>query len=340
MRTPPKRLFLALALVALGALACGNVFTAGAAVVNGQRITQEDLDARILAAGQGQAADDALRRQALQQLIEEALLREAAAARGLSVPEEQVEQQFTQIKAQFPADDQFQEALEQRGFTEETLREAIRDQLMRDLLTGELAGEISEADLQEIYRTEQERFTEVRARHILLRVEDPAADAEVRERAQDLLGQLRDGTDFGRLARQESEDTGSAQQGGDLGFFSLGDLVPEFAQAASGAEIGELVGPVRTQFGYHIIEVLERRAQPFEEVREQLRAQLEQQLGQGALNDFLDEALEDAVIRINPRYGEWDAQTRQIVPREPFVPASPAPDPLERPITDLAPPGG
>jgi len=339
MRTPPKKLLIAVAFLALGAVACGDVFQAGAAVVNGTSISTDELEARVVAAAQGQPADDNLRRQALQQLIEEAILRSEAERRGLTVPEEQVEQQLSQIQAQFPDESQFQNALEQRGFTVETLKDAIRDQLARDLLSAKLAGEITDADLREIYDTDNEQFTEVRARHILLSVQDPAQDAAARSKAEGLIRQLRDGASFAQLARRNSDDPGSATEGGDLGFFSLGDLVPEFAQAANEAKIGEIVGPVRTQFGYHIIEVLERRVTPFEQAREQLRAQLEQQLGQSALGDFLDQALETATIRINPRFGDWDEEAKTIVPHESFVPPSPAPDVLQPP-TDFFPGSG
>jgi len=342
--THTKRILIPLGILALGAVACGDTFTAGAAVVNGERIDIDVVEGRVAAANQGAGAggaDPALFRQALQQLIQEALIRQEAAERGVVASEEAVENQFQQIKGQFPDDATFQQQLTQNGFTEVSLREAIRDQVVRQDLGEQLAGQIPDSAVREVYEAEVERFTEVRARHILLNVEDPAQDEQVLSRANALLAQLRDGEGFAKLAEDNSDDPGSAQNGGDLGFFSLSDLVPEFAQAAGQAEIGELVGPVRTQFGYHIIEVLERRVTPFEEAGEEVRSQLEQQAAESALGEFLQEAIADAQVTVNPRFGDWDAETGTIVPHESFVPPSPEPDPNAPPpgLDGLFPPG-
>lgn len=121
---------------------------------------------------------------------------------------------------------------------------------------------------------------QVRASHILLSVPEgatPAEAAAVEQRARDLVAQLRAGGDFGALAQQHSADPGSAANGGDLGFFGRGAMVGEFEDAAFSQEIGEIGDPVRTQFGYHIIRITEKReagAQPFEEVQDTLRQQI------------------------------------------------------------------
>jgi peptidyl-prolyl cis-trans isomerase D len=96
---------------------------------------------------------------------------------------------------------------------------------------------------------------QVRARHILIRVEED--EAESARKAEDLLAQLRRGADFAELAREHSDDT-SAAKGGDLGFFTRGQMVPEFEQAAFALGEGEISGLVRTPFGFHIIQTLEK----------------------------------------------------------------------------------
>ena len=78
------------------------------------------------------------------------------------------------------------------------------------------------------------------------------------EKAEDVKQQLEDGGDFAELAKEYSQDPGSAEKGGDLGCLGKGETVPEFEEAAFGAEQGEIVGPVKTEFGYHILEVTER----------------------------------------------------------------------------------
>jgi parvulin-like peptidyl-prolyl isomerase len=100
---------------------------------------------------------------------------------------------------------------------------------------------------------------QVRSRHILLRVDEERSSEQAREQLAALRARLAAGEDFAFLAAEVSEDPGSAAQGGDLGFFGRGQMVPEFEEAAFAAQVGELVGPVETSFGLHLIEVIERR---------------------------------------------------------------------------------
>lgn len=113
---------------------------------------------------------------------------------------------------------------------------------------------------------------EVRARHILV-------DSEAK--ARDVLADLRKGADFAAVAKAKSSD-GSARDGGDLGFFTRGDMVPEFSEAAFALKAGEVTKePVKSQFGFHIIKVEARRQQQpptFESAREQLRGEMSQEL--------------------------------------------------------------
>jgi hypothetical protein len=100
---------------------------------------------------------------------------------------------------------------------------------------------------------------EVRARHILLRVDEERSAEQAREQLAAIRARLASGEDFASIAAEVSDDPGSAAQGGDLGFFGRGQMVPEFEEAAFSAQPGELVGPVETSFGLHLIEVIERR---------------------------------------------------------------------------------
>lgn len=143
--------------------------------------------------------------------------------------------------------------------------------------------EIGEGELLDRYDRDLARWDQqesVEARHILIKVPegaDESEDAIARGRAESLLLELDQGADFETLARERSEDPGSAARGGSLGSFERGQMVPEFEKAAFEAEPGTVVGPVRTQFGYHLIQVVARRearTQPFEEVRDALEAEL------------------------------------------------------------------
>lgn len=146
------------------------------------------------------------------------------------------------------------------------------DQMRRDL-------EIEESELFAFYQENEENFAieeQVRARHILLTTAERSV-AEARAQLEEIKTRIEGGEDFATLAEDLSEDPGSASRGGDLGFFRRGQMTPEFENAAFDAESGELVGPVVTPFGVHLIRVEDRResgVRPFAEVRSQIRARL------------------------------------------------------------------
>lgn len=143
------------------------------------------------------------------------------------------------------------------------------------------AVQVPEEQLRQMYQQQQDRFrTEerVRARHILIKTVDrPASELPALEKkAQDLLKQLRSGADFAELARKNSEDPGSASKGGDLDWITRGQTVPEFEKVAFSLKPKEISDIVKTQYGFHIIQVLEHeqaRLRPFEEVRAELAAE-------------------------------------------------------------------
>ena len=122
-----------------------------------------------------------------------------------------------------------------------------------------------EEDIRQYYEANESEFNkgkEVKARHILLRVAqdaDEATVAEIKAKAEEILQQLNAGADFATMAQEHSEDPGSAANGGDLGFFTKGRMVPEFEEAAFALDSGEISDLVKTQFGFHILTVDEIR---------------------------------------------------------------------------------
>ena len=143
--------------------------------------------------------------------------------------------------------------------------------------------DITDAQIQEYYQSHQDEFKqgeEVEARHILIRPQsqDDAGWQAALEKAQEVYRKATaPGADFAALAREYSDDTGSKEKGGDLGWFGRGRMVPAFEQAAFSLEPGQVSEPVRSQFGYHIIEVEGRRParlQPLADVREQVRQKI------------------------------------------------------------------
>jgi len=150
-----------------------------------------------------------------------------------------------------------------------------------ELSLDEIAAQITpdEASLQAEYAERKTNYTRAEqrgAQHILLAVAadaDEASEAGVRQQAEELVQQLRDGADFAELARAHSTDSLSAEKGGDLGLFERGVMVGAFEDAVFAMEVGQVSDPVRSQYGYHVIKLNEIKAQeikPYAEVREQI----------------------------------------------------------------------
>ncbi len=151
-------------------------------------------------------------------------------------------------------------------------------------LRAESARKVTDADIAAEYQKNLDSYRkgeEVTARHILYKSDGtPAQDAAARAKAEAAVKKLKGGADFAALAKAESEDPGSKESGGDLGSFGRGRMVKEFEEAAFGANLGEVVGPVKTPFGFHVVKVSARsaeRVQPLFEVSATIRAQLEEQ---------------------------------------------------------------
>jgi peptidyl-prolyl cis-trans isomerase D len=170
------------------------------------------------------------------------------------------------------------------GISEETMREVYRNNILREKLT--------EAVTADLPATEEQ----VWARHILVDTEGEAVAVEEL---------LKNGSDFAKLARDFSKDTGSAPKGGDLGWFGKGTMVTEFEDAAFSMPIGEVSEPIKSQFGYHIIQVLGRQELPLSET------QLQQSRDQ-TFTDFLTTAKDDAEIT------SYDTWVNQIPPMPDF----------------------
>jgi len=139
--------------------------------------------------------------------------------------------------------------------------------LMETLLHAEAKSAVNDAGMRKIYDEATKQMAgekEVHARHILVETEDEA---------KAVLAELRKGTDFASLARLKSKDPGAAAEGGDLGYFTKDQMVPEFAEAALKLEKGQLSEPVKTQFGWHVIQVEDKRDRPipsFDQVKDQI----------------------------------------------------------------------
>lgn len=164
-----------------------------------------------------------------------------------------------------------------------------------------------EAALQQAYQERLNQFTtsaEWKARHILIATESTASEDDIaaaKQKAQDLIAQLQAGEDFAILARQHSDDTGSGKKGGDLGWFKEGLMVKPFEQAVATMNVGDISSePVQSEFGFHIINLQEKKAaevQPFEEVRADLEQTLRQEQASLKYHDQLMEDFADLAFQ-------------------------------------------
>ena len=164
---------------------------------------------------------------------------------------------------------------------------AIDQQAMRDRAT------VTGQEIARYYNENIDQFStpeQVRASHILLKTEGKD-DAAVKKQAEDLLKQVKAGADFATLAKKYSEDEASAAKGGDLDYFGKGQMVPEFDQVAFTLQPGQVSDLVKTQYGYHIIKVTDKKpavTRPLEEVRQQIEDQLKFQAAQEQAQKLAD----------------------------------------------------
>ena len=180
-----------------------------------------------------------------------------------------------------------------------SLRQKIVDALLaEDPLTDE--------DVRAAYEARAGEFEQVRASHILVPTE---AEAEA------AIDRIEAGEDFADVAAELSQDPGSAQAGGSLGLAPRGSFVPAFEAAIwdGPAEPGELIGPVETQFGFHVIRVDEFVVTPEDEAVEQVRTELEQGRGDDLFGFWFRQVRSDADVEVAGRFGRWDATSQRIV---------------------------
>lgn len=347
----PVRLLAFAALLSLLLAACGSEGSPNAAAtVNGEEVTIAEVEERYetisaneqfaeqLAADEDGALAEQVQARILTDLIESALVEQGARDLGVEITEEDVEARREQLIEEVGGQEQFDQIVEESGLDAAQITDQIRDLTLREQVQEALTAdvEIADADVEEFFEQYRDtRFTTAEARHILVETEDEA---------DEIISRLDDGEDFAELAQSESIDTGSGEQGGDLGEFGRGQMVPEFEEAVFSAEIGEVVGPVESQFGFHIIEVQSRNEPELADVEEEIRAELSQGQEGEAVQNWLTEQRENAEITVNPRFGEWDAERGEVIssagPLEGPPGGAPPPPPAEGdpglpPVEDL-----
>jgi peptidyl-prolyl cis-trans isomerase C len=190
------------------------------------------------------------------------------------------------------------------------MMEIQQDQVLANTLVKQLQANMKtdDASVKAWYDAHKSDYDQVKASHILIRYKGspvPLKDGqkdltepEALAKAQDIRKRLLAGEDFAKVAKAESDDTGSGASGGSLGAFTRGRMVPAFEQAAFSLPVGQLGEPVKTQFGYHVIKVEEHSVKPLDEVRPQIEQQMKPQMTQKAV----DEIRSGAQVMISDQY--------------------------------------
>lgn len=319
-------LFLALVLIAIPVLAEGEAADNIAAVVNGEEITTSQVDqyanlqqvimqlyqanqefSRLLfTTNAGQDLINEYRKLKLNELIIKKLLQAEAKNQGIILNQEKKDEIFNkQIEAieenNNITEEQLVEALKKQGIESlEAYKKIFFEQNEGAILIGELQKKIFDSitvedkAVEDYYNKNIDSYkygAQVKASHILVDTE---------EKAREVLDKLNNGADFAEVAKEYSTGP-SGKNGGDLGYFEKGDMVPEFAEAAFSLKVGEISKPVKTKFGYHIIKVFDKKeagVKSFAEVKDSIKSKLLNQKRQQAWSDLIKELREKADIKI------------------------------------------
>jgi len=256
----------------------GKVLDRVVGVVDGEVITLSDLDEALSGYGKTTAQEgenpmeremklSQTRKEILEKLIEEKLLQKVSFRAGIKVKDEEVEKTIERLKrGGRMTDAQMEKELISQGFTLEGYRHFLKVQIIKNRIVEYFIKpsiSIDEGKIREYYHRhirQYQRPPNVRVSHILIRISNPAVPEELeiaKEKMEKVFKRLQEGTNFEEVALQYSEDP-SARSGGDLGFFTKGEMIPALEEVVFAMEVGEVSGVIRSSRGLHLLKVTER----------------------------------------------------------------------------------
>jgi peptidyl-prolyl cis-trans isomerase SurA len=246
----------------------------------------------------------------LERLIEEKLIDQEVKRSGVKVTSKEIEGALEEVKRRNAAtQEDLEKALAKEGLTLEVYKKEIEKKLQRMKLINwavKVESQAGEREWRDFYQKniDQYRINEsYRPSQILFLIPKGATSEEIREirkKCEGVLEKVKGGEDFGEMALLYSEDI-SAKDRGDLGFFKKGELLPEIEKEALRLRVGEMSGAIRTDLGFHIIKLLDRKGEtplPFEEVKEKVKADYQAQETEKSFQQFLSTLKEKSVIEI------------------------------------------
>ena len=264
------------------------------ATVNDQHISRADFDKRL--------ESSPTAKQVLTQMVQQSLIDQYAKDQKVDISDADVAKKENDIKSKYPPG-QFDAILKQQGLTETDVQNILRQQLVIEKAVAPQVH-VTDADIKAYFDKNHALLDtpqQVQARHILVADEKTADDIEAK---------LKAGGDFAALAKQYSTDPGTKDKGGELGFFGKGQMVPAFQNVAFATPVGKTSAPVKTPYGWHIIQVeavkpalIATFANSHDKIRDQLKQQAQgqqvptflQSLRSGATIVISDDRLKDAL---------------------------------------------
>lgn len=247
-----------------------------AASVNGEKITKEELNAKLT---EMYGAD------ILDSLISNKVIEMEAEKKKVKVTGNEIDEELTKLQESYGGEEAFASALEQNKVSMDRIREDIETYLLAEKMI-EPSIDVTDEEMKKYFEENKDTFDQkeqVKASHIL--VKDEATAKKVKK-------ELDNGKDFAELAKEYSTDSSNATKGGDLGYFGKGEMAEEFEKAAFAMEINKVSEPVKTEFGYHIIKVTDKKAAKpakFEDHKKEIKESLFDQKVQEAYPDWLKE---------------------------------------------------
>ncbi|MCR4443281.1 MAG: peptidylprolyl isomerase [Peptococcaceae bacterium] len=266
-----------------------------AAVIGAKTYAQKDVVARVN--GESISKDELYEfmvkqngRQALEMLISQKIIDLEAKKQNIEVSGADIENELERLYEYYGGKESFNQAMEMNGYSLDDIKEELAVNVkVKKLLEPRIS--ISEEDIKSYFEQNKDMFEEkeqVKARHILVKSEETAKEVEKK---------LAAGEDFAELAKTYSTDSATKDRGGELGYFGKGSMVKEFEQAAFSMKTGEISAPVKSEYGYHIIEVEDRKEAKeasLEENRDEIR------------NILLEQKMQDEYSAwIQERYSEY-----------------------------------
>jgi parvulin-like peptidyl-prolyl isomerase len=314
------------ALAGLGLTACGSekesVPTNAVAVVGDETITKAEFDKLIDQARKsyqqqkrafpkaGTEEYQALRGQAMQFLVQRAQFEQKAEDFDIEVTDKDVDNRLGQLKKQYFKNDEkkYEEQLEKQGLDEEQVKEDIRAQLIQEKIYAEVTkgAKVTDKEIEASYKKNKSQYVQPatrNVRHILVKK---------KQLADQLYGQLQGGANFAQLAKQHSQDPSSKNQGGKL-TISRGQTVPPFDKAAFSLVNNAISRPVKTQYGWHIIQPLgsvkKSKTTPLSQVKEAIRQQLLQEKKQTEMTNWVNGIRKDFADKTTYQVGYQPPET-------------------------------